>query len=300
MSTATIYSGTMTPESEIHSPAYGRITVAEAAEKAAGNWMQESHFVWFNDDNYMWPEDWFHYMIETRDSGLMEQSNAATMRRWLADYIEDGSIVEESHSHWAVGHVDKLIIRVYDRVMQDDSEVPEDYDARDYDVDEPTKRGPISSAFLMICQIMDEIDNYPILDEDDYSTRQYELGLSNIKDAFWYVNNAYGGAILEDLMPDNWEYEVAGFFSDSDEYDIVDGDSYPSEEQMFEAFLHLGWIDPDYLDQDQRMEHEVRKLAKALEDSPYAQQTFFQGLSYLDQARATLAGMVWEQKGKDD
>jgi hypothetical protein len=77
-------------------------------------------------------------------------------------------------------------------------------------------------------------------------------------------------------------------------------DYYPSTEDMFEAFLELGWIDPDYLDQDDRMEYEVMKMVKHMESTEYNwhRHSYIDGTTLENQARAILAGTIWEQKEK--
>ena len=52
----------------------GTLEVEEAAKKAAGNWRKFESFLWFRELDR--PEDWAIFYSHTRDSGLMEQSNA--------------------------------------------------------------------------------------------------------------------------------------------------------------------------------------------------------------------------------
>ena len=150
----------------------------------------------------------------------------------------------------------------------------------------------------MLSEIMNDLDSYPILDEDDYSNRQYEAGLSGIRDAMHMYERSTDSLID---LPEGYEYELYRFFSESDEYDICDGETWPDDDQLVEACMELGWIKPEYLSQEDRMEYEVKKLAQYYEDhkDEFQPMAFIQGLTLEAYARACLAGMTWEQEGQD-
>ena len=56
--------------------------------------------------------------------------------------------------------------------------------------------------------LMEQLDDYPILDEEDYSNREYEATLENISDAAWRVKHEYD-------LPDGWECDVYSWLSDN-------------------------------------------------------------------------------------
>jgi hypothetical protein len=68
---------------------------------------------------------------------------------------DDPDVVAESHAHWAVGYLDGFPIRVYG------------------------KDGGITDGFREFCGIKEKLDDYPILNEADYSEREYETTLEN-------------------------------------------------------------------------------------------------------------------------
>jgi len=70
-------------------------------------------------------------------------------------------VVHETHSHWAVGYLDGYSIRVYG------------------------KDGGITDAFNEFCRIKERLDDYPILNESDYSEREYEATLENYRSEMW-------------------------------------------------------------------------------------------------------------------
>ena len=57
---------------------------------------------------------------------------------------DDPDVVFESHSHWAVGHVDGMSLRV-------------------------VKSGQITEAFRQYHELASKLADYPLLDEEDYS-----------------------------------------------------------------------------------------------------------------------------------
>ena len=95
------------------------------------------------------------------------QSNAAVIADVLRPFseTENPDVVFESHSHWAVGHVDGFSIRVY-------------------------RDGEITEAFRAYHGLMERLDGYPVLDEADYSSREYEAALENIEDAAWRIKSS--------------------------------------------------------------------------------------------------------------
>ena len=94
---------------------------------------------------------------------------------------DDPDVVMESHGHWAVGHVDGFI-----RVFRD---------------------GEITEAFKAYHELSEQLADYPILDEEDYSERELEATLENINDAAWRVKDEY-------KLPEGWESEVYSWLSD--------------------------------------------------------------------------------------
>ena len=49
----------------------------------------------------------------------------------------------------------------------------------------------ITDAFKTYHDLMEQMDGYPILDEEDYSNREYEATLENISDSAWRVKHEY-------------------------------------------------------------------------------------------------------------
>ena len=130
--------------------AIGEMTLEDAAREAAGNWRWWTCFVWDREHEIDDPESWAIIYTHNRDSGLLDQSNADVIAKTLRLFTtgDRADVVFESHSHWAVGHVDGFSIRVY-------------------------RDGEITDAFRTYHDLSERLAGYPILDESDYSEREH-------------------------------------------------------------------------------------------------------------------------------
>ena len=191
----------------------GELELEEAAREAAGNWRDFTCFVWFRDDIED-ADDWAILYTHHRDSALLDLSNAAAIEQALESFTDgdDPDVVFESHSHWAVGHVDGFSIRVF-------------------------RDGQITDAFRRWHELAEAMAAYPVLDESDYSNREYEATLENIADAARRVEDEYD-------LPEGWEEEVYGWFSENEYGEVENRDDqggYPSEDALRRAFKALGY-----------------------------------------------------------
>jgi hypothetical protein len=87
----------------------------------------------------------------------------------------------ERHSHWAVGCLDGFSIRVYQ---------PE---------------WSITPAFEEFCRIKEALENYPVLDSEDYGEMELQATLDNYRSEMW----------REEDLSEGWESEVYSYFSDN-------------------------------------------------------------------------------------
>jgi hypothetical protein len=192
----------------------GALTLEEAAQEAAGNWRHFQCFVWFRRNEVDDAEDWSVIYTNNRDSGLLDQSNAAAIAKALQQFTDsdDPDVVSESHSHWAVGHVNGHSIRVF-------------------------RNGEITEAFCKYHELAQQLADYPILDESDYSERELEATLDNIKDAACRLKNDFD-------LPTDWESEVYRWLSDNLSGELENRDDQggcPSESALLECFDNLGF-----------------------------------------------------------
>jgi len=191
--------------------------VLDLANELAGNWKRMDSFAWFReieiDDSNKWAIIYTHH----RESGLLDRSNAGVIGKAMMPFTEkdndDPDVVIETHSHFAVGWIAGFSIRCLD---QD---------------------GSVTEAFRRYAELNEAMDQYPILDEEDLSNREYEATVENIVDA--------GRSIDDDFeLPDEWHYEVYSWLSDNECGELEstgDQGGYPSEEALRRAFNALGF-----------------------------------------------------------
>ena len=195
--------------------ALGELDLDEAALEAAGNWKRFNCFVWFRDSELEDADQWAVIYTHNRDSGLLDRSNAAVIAKTMLPFSEsdEPDVVFESHSHWAVGHVDGFSVRVF-------------------------KNGQITDAFEAYHKLAEQIAIYSILDESDYSDREYEATFANIADSAWRLKDEFN-------LPEDWIGDVYSWFGDHNDRAIENRDDqggYPKEDELKAAFDALGYL----------------------------------------------------------
>jgi hypothetical protein len=192
----------------------GEMTLEDAAKAASGNWQKFDCFAWHRQNEIKDPDNWGIFYTKHRDSGLLDQSNAVFIEAALEPFTEgnDPNVVMENHDHWAVGKIYGFSIRV-------------------------RRRGKITRAFRKYHELAQRLADYPILDESDYFSREYEATLENIPNAAWKLKNEYE-------LPEHWSKAVYDWFAENDCDAIENSDDqggYPTEEQLRAAFDALGY-----------------------------------------------------------
>jgi hypothetical protein len=196
------------------------LNIDDAAQQAAGNWQDFTCFWWRRKAEIEDPENWSIIYTHNRDSGLLDLSNAEVIAEAMKPFADtdDPDVVFEYHNHWAVGHVDGFSVRVF-------------------------KGDEITAAFRKYHELAVAMDEYPVLDESEYSDREYEATLENIPIAAWRLEKQYA-------LPDTWVGQVYAWFSENDCSAIENTDDqggWPTENQLVEAFIALGfsheWIE---------------------------------------------------------
>ena len=199
------------------------------AKADGGNHLKFGSFAWhsppWNVEGMGDEHDWAMYYTRNRDSTLLEQSNHAYIQKAMEPYEEDGTAREESHGCWAYGWREGFAIRVL-------------------------KDGKATDAFKVWMNIQDALSDYPLLDEEDHSNREYEATIHNIKEI---------ASDVRDDAPDHWAEEVYIYLSDKGEdslYSVDDQGGWPKDELVQEALRNLCYLDID----DDDMTEEEREL----------------------------------------
>lgn len=192
----------------------GTLDLNDAANDIAGNWKRFNCFVWYRDNEIDDADNWAVIYTHNRDSGLLDQSNAAVIAKAMEPFTEgdDPDVVFESHHHWAVGHVDGFSVRVF-------------------------KGDQITEAFRVYHELAERMENYPILDESDYSQREFDATYDNIGEAAWRLKQDFN-------LPNEWQSEVYSWISDHRENALESRDDqggWPCDEVLEAAFEALGY-----------------------------------------------------------
>jgi hypothetical protein len=186
----------------------------EAAEVAAGNWRRFESFCWHLAGDLDDAEQWAIVYTHHRDAGLLDQSNAEAIRKALEPFFDadEPDVIAERHGHWAVGWIDGFAVRVI-------------------------RGGQITEAFKAYHELAERLANYPVLDEEDFSRREFDATLENIADAARSLRDDYD-------LPEGWEAEVFSWFWDNNQRAVESRDDvggYPQRHELLEAFESLGY-----------------------------------------------------------
>lgn len=189
----------------------------DMASKASANHEKFQSFGWHDcpDD----AQEWCVVYTSSRDSGLVDESNAATIAKEMEPFLSDPEMIRtEHHSHWACGYVDGYAIRVFTDASHTE----------------------VTPAFKKWCELSIAMENYPVLDSNDYSQREYDATIKNIE----YTAKRW----LKDGVPEDWAKTVFGHMWDSNSETLEtvdDRGGCPSEDDVREALRELGFHEPE-------------------------------------------------------
>lgn len=197
----------------------GCLTLEQFAEEFANNHAEFESFAWSGgyeiDKEGGDCRQWGIYYTSNRDSDILYKSNEKVIEEEMGEF-DEGQVRFERHSHWLVGYVDGLSVRVYN----DD--------------------GTITDACRKLHDILCRMDDYPVLDEEDYSQREFDASLEYIE-----MLCPPRGVEMIDELPEDWVHQVWEWLWDND---------YPFEHDSGGMYLYT------------RRENEDDVLAEALID----------------------------------
>ncbi len=128
------------------------------ASELRGNWKKFPSFCWHRDYDLPDAHNWTIVYTHNRDSGLLTMSNADAIAKIMKPHLESDDSLVEDHNHWGVGWVAGYSIRVYKLGTENE----------------------YTPAFLAWCDIAASLEDYPVLDEEDYFRRQHEACFENM------------------------------------------------------------------------------------------------------------------------
>jgi hypothetical protein len=158
-------------------------------------------------------ETWAWAISRTRDSDLLDESNWETITADMKKRFPKDVRVEE-FSHWAVGWIKRLAVRMLNR------------------------SGGVTAAGKAIIDWKRKLDDYPVADEEDYSRRDYESTMEHMKDAVADLLRSTGWRLKDDL-PEGWEVE----FGRDAVVESDDGWPQFDKDQAIEQLRKMGLIE---------------------------------------------------------
>jgi len=166
----------------------------ELANKMVGNWKKVDNFHWVSGSRPSDANNCCRIHLQHRDSNIGEVSNAEIIKKRFESFLGDLSekdVSLEKVNRWDYGWGEELVIRVYD------------------------SEGNITPAFLEWAKIDLSLSNYPLLDEDDYYDREYQMKKDNVKEV--------GERFLE-KPSEGWVEEIVSYIMCSypEEYEQCD------------------------------------------------------------------------------
>lgn len=193
----------------------GSLDLKDASKLAAGNWRMSPCFVWRRADDLNDSDNWAIIYTHHRDSGLLDQSNAAVIHKALEPFTcgDDPDVLFERHTHWTMNWLDGFSIRVFDTA------------------------GRSTEAFAVYHRLAEQLEQYPVLDESHYSLLETEATFENLDLAAWRLKRHYA-------LPCDWQstvYEWLSQHRDTALENVDDHDGWPSEDELQVAFNALGY-----------------------------------------------------------
>lgn len=188
-------------------PAYADEEVQKEAEQLVDDSGNIPNFAYFGELDL--GKTWAYVMSVHRDSGLLDQSNHEAVKEDLRSRFPN-DVADEESSHWAVGWIRHLAVRMLDR------------------------RGCVTPAGAAAVKWLSDLRDYPVADEEDYLRRESEATHENIK--------SEGG------ITDDEAWAVEDWLSNNNPGSIENRDDqggYPSSEEIQEALEALGLRQPE-------------------------------------------------------
>jgi len=168
---------------------------------------------WGSDDMF---KTWgFTGHDKSRDANILERSNFKIISQDLmSKYPEDCRI--ESYSHWLVGNVERLVCRI---LLDEDKGIVENN---------------ITDVFKLAMRWQDDLNDYPIADENDWSDECYKECIETLE--------GMGDYLLKMIDTSNKDWAENVHFYLMQEMNVEfdpDADMYPSDDQIRLAVYSL-------------------------------------------------------------
>lgn len=161
-------------------------------------------------------QGWVEVFGRHRDSDNLDISNYETILTAFHEKFElNEDFRVEGSSHWAVGWMDTMLVRALQCKCEDwenaDITVHPDHDSkglklwRCHTCGTDLSIADIRNIFYRAVEFKDCMEDYPLLDEEDYSRREHEELMEYLeREVSWTVNHLQNDdKVVEDWEPDN-------------------------------------------------------------------------------------------------
>ena len=174
---------------------------------------------WGNEDMF---ETWgFTGHDKSRDSRTIERSNFKVITNDLTERFPNDFAIE-GFSHWAVGHVDRLVCRIL------------------IDKDSGCVESNITNAFKEAIVWYEKLDDYPIADEDDWYEENFKECIDTIENMADYL------LLVIDRTEEDWAHNIYHQICQTMNVDFdPEFEQYPTDDQILEAALKANLCNPE-------------------------------------------------------
>lgn len=181
----------------------------ENAKECANNWKSWRDFGIRDSEDH---EGHFIFYTSNRDSGLLDKSNEVQIKKALDAFPEE-QVMPFGANHWLCGYVDGFSVLVYD------------------------SEGNLTPAFTELCKLAASLADYPILNEEHFSSMEYEETIINIENE--------GERLFDDTIPGGWAEKVFSWLWEHNQGAVESGEhgACPSKDDIKEALIDLGLIE---------------------------------------------------------
>ena len=164
---------------------------------------------WGSDDMF---KTWgFTGHDQSRDSGILEKSNFKVISKDLMNEYPDDCRIE-SYSHWLVGNVERLVCRIL------------------LDENKGAVKENITDVFKLAMRWQDDLNDYPIADEDDWSDECYKDCIETIHNMSTYLLD------MIDKSNDDWAEDIYDELIGIQNIDFdTEANKYPTDDQILLA-----------------------------------------------------------------
>ena len=160
----------------------------------------------------------------SRDANCLDKANFQAFHRDIvADYPDDFTV--ENFGHWAVGHLDRTLVRV----LKDEH--------GDMEVDN------ITDAFIMTLETLEFIQENAVLDDMLLAEEEWTESLRNIEYHVEYLNKNNSKEFTIDTSGKEWVEDLLSQLYENDVEICPDADVYPSDEDILQAARDKGMLD---------------------------------------------------------